>query len=595
MTWRWKVAMLALLLLLLRGPALLSRAMGNAGMAALRDAVAFEAADPDGSLGLGVYPLYDVLAEREGETAMAMLKQAVAADSDSLSARWGLGRAALVAGDAASAADALESLSGGVEHNPLLYHDALTAFSYDGRSAEVIALYEAVPPPERTRAVSDTVALAYLDLVTGRQGDKGIRRQKEGETRGLLGQVKELRPGDLYANYHLWKEARQGSDLQAARAYSETLTYFPLEAINPGDERVLDYVVEVIPNLLEEGLWERDKMLNVASYLVWQHNGATGVERLLERLVERYPTEPDWPFYLAELYHRRGDLGRAEAVYRQVLAVDPNYARAYLRLGMVVGANRQGLGEVAGWYEDYRDLVPDDLLALKRLTEVYGALGRPHGAVREELEAKTGDRCIVAELLGVPVRSVELGSNLVENGGFEDWDDARPTGWWVSDMATGDPWNKGLFVEGADQFISWEGTASRIVGLWRQRREWKEPARSGYWYSSSNDYTSQDKSVVYVLSFYYYTKELPDRALNVWIQRDQEEQPLFNQRLPSTDGHWWRAAIFVWDRIDGKIGFYLRSFEPGSVYFDDVRLYQVQEYTGANSASEPRLVMRNAD
>jgi tetratricopeptide (TPR) repeat protein len=63
---------------------------------------------------------------------------------------------------------------------------------------------------------------------------------------------------------------------------------------------------------------------------------------LLERLIERYPAEPDWPFYLAELYHRRGDLDRAEAAYRQVLETDPDYAQAYLRLGMIYE-------EWAGW------------------------------------------------------------------------------------------------------------------------------------------------------------------------------------------------------------------------------------------------------
>ena len=44
MTRRWGAAVLALLLgLLLRGPALLSRAMGNVGMAALRNALVFAA------------------------------------------------------------------------------------------------------------------------------------------------------------------------------------------------------------------------------------------------------------------------------------------------------------------------------------------------------------------------------------------------------------------------------------------------------------------------------------------------------------------------------------------------------------------------
>ena len=64
--------------------------------------------------------------------------------------------------------------------------------------------------------------------------------------------------------------------------------------------------------------------------------------REFEQLAERYPTEPEWPFYLAELYHRRGDLDRAEAAYQQVLAVDPEYAQAYLRIGMLYETRAEG-------------------------------------------------------------------------------------------------------------------------------------------------------------------------------------------------------------------------------------------------------------
>jgi tetratricopeptide (TPR) repeat protein len=221
------------------------------------------------------------------------------------------------------------------EGKPILYEDVLTALSRGGEPEGVLALYEAAPPPQPTQAVSDTVALAYLDQVTRGQGEGETRRGEEWE------KVLELRPGDLYANYHLWKRAQEAGDVQAAAAYSETLTYFPLEAVAPTDERLLGYAAQVIPALLEEGVWDREKMLNVVSYLVWQHNTAAGVVRLLEGLTARYPAQPDWPFYLAELYHRRGDLDRAETAYKQVLQIDPDYAQAYLRLGMIYEARAE--------------------------------------------------------------------------------------------------------------------------------------------------------------------------------------------------------------------------------------------------------------
>jgi len=314
------VLLLALLVVL---PPLVADGLTNAG--SLTFARATLLLDTDASEGQH--------AARLLEEARARFEQALALSGDHAAARWGLARASLALGrlgveadeNAVTAASALRPLAVEGTRNPLLYQDALTAFSYGGRPEEVIKLYESGLPLKRTQSVSDTVALAYL------------QRSAPGD----LPRARTLRPGDLYANYHLWMQARQDGDLGAAAVYSETLTYFPLEAVHPADERLLDYAAEAIPSLLEEGLWDRDKTLNVASFLVWQHHGAAGVEQLLEQLIERYPTDPDWPFYLAELYHRRGDLDRAEAAYRQVLALDQNYAPAYLRIGMLYEARAE--------------------------------------------------------------------------------------------------------------------------------------------------------------------------------------------------------------------------------------------------------------
>jgi hypothetical protein len=61
----------------------------------------------------------------------------------------------------------------------------------------------------------------------------------------------------------------------------------------------------------------------------------------------------------------------------------------------------------------------------------------PAAVLREELARRTDDRRIVAELLGVPVEDMELGPNLIENGGFEVWKEGKPKGWAWSNMADG--------------------------------------------------------------------------------------------------------------------------------------------------------------
>ena len=532
----------------------------------LRDELLLLQAD----LAPGMYPLYNVLPDDPVIIrTMGYLRQAVTLDGSRLSARWGLGRAALAAGEEQVAANALHPLVGNELRSPLLHLDTLWAASYSERPDEVVELYETVSLPLRGQVIGDMVALAYLDLA---------REQESTET---LEKALALRPGDLYANYNLWQAARRTGDVGTANVYSETLTYFPLEAIHPADERLLDAAAQVIPALLEEGIWDRDKTLNVVSFLVWQHNKAAGVERLLGRLMDRYPDEPDWSFYLAELYHRRGDLEQAKAAYERVLQIDPNYAQTYLRLGMVSEVESQ-LDEAAGWYEQYREMAPDDLLGLKKLVEVYEALGRSEAmGLREEFEAKTDDRRIVAELLGVPVEDVELGPNLVENGGFEEWVDERPKWWGISNMATGDPWNKGCFFDSRDTLISWERIAGQVNGLWLQYRKDREPGRSGYWQIDENLHRLRPIALTtvlpYVLSFYYRTERVLDNAATVWVSYDS--QVLFggDHRLPSTNGSWFRFVVVGWNRSGGEaaVSPLLRSFAPGQVWFDEVKLYTI--------------------
>jgi len=439
---------------LLSGPALAANALVNVGALSLRNSLMAQ-----GDFIPEIYPRYDVLPDNASQSRIVeRLRRAVDLDSGSYTARWALGRAALAVGDAETAAAVLAPLAD-QHQNPFLYGDVLIALGRAGQYERVTELYESAPPPQPMQTISDTVALAYLE-----RGD-----------RDALERAIALRPADLYANYFLWTWTREAEDVEATATYSDTLVYFPLEAIDPTDERLLDYAAKVIPDLLEEGLWDRDKTLNVVSFLVWQHNGASGVERLLGQLIARYPTEPDWPFYLAELYHRRGDLRQAETAYRQVLAVDPTYAQAYLRLGLVAEAGREGesLSEAARWYAQYHSLAPDDLLGLKRLVEVCTTLGeagvegqscRQAAELREELNACTDDRCIVAEMLGVPVEDVELGPNLVEDGGFEEWEGTNPVGWRFGTYL-GRSGNEGLYVAGKDTLVPGEEMA-RIIVLW---------------------------------------------------------------------------------------------------------------------------------
>jgi len=352
-----------LVLLLLRGPAMMSAIWSNAGMLLLRDELLAHT-----DLAPGTYPIYGALTEAPtSPRLMQSLRKAVTLDDSHSAAQWALGRTALAIADAETAADVLGALVERAKHNPLIYYDALMAFSYDGRPEEVIALYETIPVPLPTQVISDVVALAYLER---------SRELGKQESAKAIERARELRPGDLYANLFLWKQAKDIGDMEAAVTYGQRLTYFSPDSVYPTDERLQDYVADVVPTLLEVNLWNRDKTLNVISFLARQHSRAADVERLIRGFTERYPSEPDWLFCLAEFHQGCGDLDKAEVVYRQVLEVDPHYAQAYLRLGMLDELRMNRLSEAATWYELYHEVVPTDLLGLRRLAKVCSALDK---------------------------------------------------------------------------------------------------------------------------------------------------------------------------------------------------------------------------
>jgi hypothetical protein len=154
------------------------------------------------------------------------------------------------------------------------------------------------------------------------------------------------------------------------------------------------------------------------------------------------------------------------------------------------------LQQAAHYYNRYNALAPDDLLGLKRLTETCTVLEEagvedenciaaaqrllritqyairdsnfevisptetPAAVLRDALAVHTDDRRIVAELLDVPMADVELGPNLVKNGGFEDWSWESPVSWNWAKMFNQAPFSNAVFTGGEDQLCPLKGQRS---------------------------------------------------------------------------------------------------------------------------------------
>jgi hypothetical protein len=357
------------------------------------------------------------------------------------------------------------------------------------------------------------------------------------------------------------------------------------------------------------------------------------------------PAEPFWPFYLAEVHHRRGDLEQADVSYRQVLARDPDYAQAYLRLGMIAEARSKTLDsesgfhltQAAGWYDQYHELAPGDLLGLKRLAKVCAALSEagieeeschtaalrvisselraappasglqlasaPDVLLAEALQARADDRRLVADLLGIPIENVELGPNLVENDGFEELKDGSPSRWVWLPMVGGASQSDASFAGGDDEWLSFEGQgAARIEGLWVQPQVGTRPVIAGFWHWDDAERKLQSIGLrtggPYLFSLYYRTRETSQGGASILLSHNPDALWADFYDLPDTRETWRRFVAIGWNRTGAEVAIHplVSSSGPGSVVFDAVQVRRVQLAVGTKvEAGEARFWVIGAD
>lgn len=267
------------------------------------------------------------------EAAKAHLQSTLHWDPDSVQARRLLARIYFSQGQPEAALDVLQEAVALRPDNPLFHLELGDAYDALGRAEAAIEAYE------EGRIGSRSVPLAANYL---RVADEKAQQGSGDQAISLWRKALEADPRNLYALYRLFAMHRDLGDEKQAAQYEERLRYFELESVKvPLDFRLAAFQGRAMVGLIEDEVWEREKMLNVVSYQVWQFaEGVPGLmtNRVLETLLERWPEDADLLFYRAELYHRRDELEKAEAAYQQILDLDPEYAQAYLRLGMIYEA-----------------------------------------------------------------------------------------------------------------------------------------------------------------------------------------------------------------------------------------------------------------
>lgn len=551
------VGLLITIGLILLVPRLVSNLLTNRTMLTYQDAVFDQTNQKE--LMPGAYPIGGRLASLNDEHIRSM-QQAVEIDSTNRIAQWALARIALAADRPLLAARALESMKEGANKNPLLYLDMVTAFMQSGKASLVTQLYEEGEPSDFRKPINDTIALAYLQT-------------------DLIEQVVELRPFDLFANYHLWKRLNQAGEFRGAELYAHNLQEYPLEAISPDQPEFFEFAIAVIPDLIRDNLWDSSSAASVVAYLVWQHYDLSATERLLVQLAELFPDGPDWTFYLAELHHRRGAWNEAELAYRHTLQLDRDYSLAYMRLGMLAETRSEQchsecdalLQEATEWYSQYGSLVQDETSDSPDPTEIVRPPWLRSECVFDECLLDE-DRRFVAKSLDVPLEQVELGTNLVSNGRFQLWDEERPVDWRPGTYL-GASENGGLYVLGQDNLTP-SGSVGRILAL--RGGIQSDDTKTFAEFVGDSFYVSETS---YLVSVRYMFQASPqsDPFLFLGDYSRPSGEVLIKRNLDSSvEG--WRVYRTIVDgtNADSQLYIVLRTWGQGQLWIDDVSVSPIK-------------------
>lgn len=482
---------------------------------------------------------------------------------------------ALLKGDFDRATTYLSIVSDEFSENQIVYYYQVSAWDKQERYADIIEAYENVLPRSQPQEIKDAIAIAYIELYGS----------------SSAANVHDLRPYDLYANYALWMDARERGSIVDEHYYESLLVYFTEAAVLPRDPRLFARVTETVPYLLQHGIWDRETTLNVVSSFVWQRYKEDSVLDMLAELSEVDPFDPDWLYYRAELYYRRGALLEAKNYYLEVLKHEPGYGAAHIKLGMLAmdamrsrPKDRDGFVEAFIHLSEYTQMRPDDLLGWKQLADLCLLTAQPGDIdpCQELRDVSLSDVDVLARLLGVPSGALELGHNLVRSGEFEDWNPEGPADWKWTTVSALPLFQQRLFVSGSDSFAAIGGNnTARIDGL----RPLAEPSQR----TSSGGFTTWDVEVdrpyvfqlepgqPYLLSFYYRTDNLGKVGAGVWLTAKNERAPFWTTGeygLPRTEGAWYLfyAIGINTDSTDFAVAPRFRSFTTGTIQLDSFAL-----------------------
>ena len=375
-----------------------------------------------------------------------------------------------------------------------------------------------------------------------------------------------------------------------ADPYRQAIQFPSRACLRCGDDpRYADYSARAAFDLYSSGYWDAALVQRVGQY--WSAEGCPAGLLLARRLSQSQPQELRWRELLAQALAQAGQ--PAEAVLVAEGGGDSS-SPASLRLRALVlrvlarhTSASEDWQRVAEAFLAYHQAAPEDLLPLAGLSEAYDRLGQTAAAEQwrasYRVATQGADLQAAAQALALPADAVALGPNLAVNGSFESWKDGLPDAWVWSDMATGHPWNEGLFVGVPDEWSGLEGTSAADLCLWRKEDPNLEPARAGFWQVNPQTKALAEihlqPGATYVISFDYATTDTGDGGPTLYLCGQNCRCWAGDREFPATQGQWRHIALACGpaEAGDGPLQPLLRLFRPGSVLFDN---FAVRQATG---------------
>jgi tetratricopeptide (TPR) repeat protein len=157
----------------------------------------------------------------------------------------------------------------------------------------------------------------------------------------------EYAPGDTTANYAAGLSAMYGKDYPNAIArYNELLKtdYSQLEGIYSNLSIMYASQKDTASaiRVLSEGVARFPQSTDLATREIEFNLMAGKQKQVIDKIsaqMEKNPTNRLYPFYLGIAYNSAGDFKKAEEAYLKAIAVDPNYADAYINIGGLIMNN----------------------------------------------------------------------------------------------------------------------------------------------------------------------------------------------------------------------------------------------------------------